>query len=131
MDVSHNEYILLSYFAIAKHSRNSTYTAPLNKHFPNLFTVRLDVFCSYTWKAQILIYATPEFWRDLIKTKLFLTVSILTLKGKLNGEILLLRFFLSGICLQLISFKVKKNFPTFYWLQTSKTTLQSLFHRKR
>ena len=52
-----------------------------------MFTVRLDVFCSYTWKAQILIYATIEFWRDLIKTKYFMTISILALKGKLNGKI--------------------------------------------
>ena len=64
-DVSHNKNISFSYSAIAKHTRNSTRTVPLNKQFQNPFTVRLDVFCSHKWKTKILIYATLEFWQDL------------------------------------------------------------------
>ena len=43
---------------------------PCRQYPQNPFTVRLDVFCSYTWKAQIhvLVYATLEFLRDFIKT---------------------------------------------------------------
>ena len=58
----------------------------MNKHFQNTFTVRLDVFCSYTGEAQIFIYATLEFWQDLIKTKYFMTMSILALKENLTGK---------------------------------------------
>ena len=77
----------------------------MNKHFQNPFTVRLDLFCSYMWKAKILIYAKLEFWRNLFKTKYFITISILALKGKLNGKILLLRFFSCRVYVMYLYFK--------------------------
>ena len=59
----------------------------------------------------MLIYATLEIWRDLIKTKYFMTISILTLKGKLNGEILLVRFFFVGYINFWVGYiKLKSNF---------------------
>ena len=52
-----------------------------------------NLLCRPNVTQTILIYARLEFWRDLIKTKYFMTISILAFKGKLNGKILLLRFF--------------------------------------
>ena len=36
-------------------------TVALNLRFWNSFTIRLDVFCAYTGKVQILIYLTLKF----------------------------------------------------------------------
>ena len=40
---SHIEKISLFYFAFAKHTRNSMYTVPLNKHIKTPFTDCLDI----------------------------------------------------------------------------------------
>ena len=59
--VSHNENISFSYFANIKQTQNFMSTVALNYRFQNYFTLRLDVFCAYTGKVQILIYVTFNF----------------------------------------------------------------------
>ena len=49
--VSHKDNISFSYFANVKHTRNSMETVALNERFQNSFTIRLGVFCAYTWKV--------------------------------------------------------------------------------
>ena len=59
--VSHNDNISFSHFANVKHTLTSMQTVAMNSHFQKSFTIRLDVFCAYTGKVQILIYVTLTF----------------------------------------------------------------------
>ena len=100
--VSIDENILFSFFEMLKHIRNSMKTVS-----PKMVTDCIYVSCSYTEKAQILIYATFEFWQDLIRNNNFMTISIFALRGELNGKIYT-GAFLSGIF---------KCFTRFYYFE--------------
>ena len=71
-------------------------TVALNKRFQNSLTIRLDVFCSYKGKVQILIYTKLKFKEDFIRNKYFMTLNNFVLKGELNEKIVVVRFFFAG-----------------------------------